>query len=271
MKKSNAIVMISAAIFVAFFGLILMSGVYAVTPSGGTVTVFNASETAPEDVADSEVAYAGNITGINIQGFTTTAAWQGYYGNVTGTIQLADAADNVLYNWTLASPEGEIFASTNNSIDWTSIQCFNFTADGTEPGPGAETAGATSVQGLNLTQLETRFTIASDDVDGVNETFNYTINADGHDLFYVASLEFSDSECLHTKPFGDSGGPAANEFEEVLMYEPATGSVVFAAILEESAVTGFNNRDNDFQMLVLEDGHGTDTVTTTYYFFVELE
>ncbi|MCX6750028.1 MAG: hypothetical protein NTZ83_01070, partial [Candidatus Pacearchaeota archaeon] len=61
-----------------------------------------------------------------------------------------------------------------------------------------------------------------------------------------------------------------NKFEEVILYEPTTYSVVFASLLNEN-VLGFNNNPYDFEMLVLENGHLTDTSPTTYYFWVELE
>lgn len=236
-------------------------------PSGASVTE-GTPERAPEDAAGSASAYAGNITSLAINGFTNTRAWQGYYGNVTGTIQLADGSDNVFYNWSSFNPEGEVLASTNQTITWTSLQCFNFTANGTEGGVSGETVGGTNVGGLNLSGLEARYGIAFDDVDGVNETFGFDIT---HDQFFIGALEFSAGECLSTASFDSTGDSVDNNFEEVLMYEPNTRSVVYTAILEESSVTGFNNQDNDFQMMVLENGHGTDTTSTTYYFWVEIE
>ena len=79
-----------------------------------------------------------------------------------------------------------------------------------------------------------------------------------------------EGECPSTKIFSQSGA-VDNQFEQALLYEPNTGSVVFASLLEPESVTGFNGQDNDFQMLVLENGHAGDTDTTTYYFFVEIE
>jgi hypothetical protein len=239
----------------------------AVEPFGGTVTA-GTPETAPADTAGNNSAVAGNITEITISAYSTTQTWQGYFGNVTGTIQLADASDNVLYNWSLANPEGEVYASTNSSITWTDIQCLNFTSDGTGTGESGN-GGTTSLYGTNLSQLETQFNIVSDDVDGVDETFG--IGGTQHDLFYTANQEFTAGECLSTEVFDSTGAGVDNNYEEVLLYEPTSTSVIFAAILEEASVNGFDAGDHDFEMLVLEDGHGVDISTTTYYFFVELE
>lgn len=237
-------------------------------PTGGNVSA-GAPETAPSDAAGSAYAQAGNVTALNIFGYSTTQSWQGYFGNITGVIQLGDAQDKIMYNWTLANPEGEIYASTNATISWSNIQCFNFTATGEytdESGNG----GTTNLYGLNLTGLETMFNISSDDVDGVNETFTLLGGAT-HDLFYTGSKEFNEGECRSTRVYGDSGAGVNNEFEEVLLYEPSTASVIFSSLIDEESVLGFNNADNDFEMLVLENGHGTDVSTTTYYFFVEIE
>ena len=82
------------------FSLIIfqVSLTLAVQPFGANYTEINSTR-APMDTAESIQALAGNVTEININGFSTTQSWQGYFGNVTGTIQLADASDNQMYNW----------------------------------------------------------------------------------------------------------------------------------------------------------------------------
>lgn len=254
---------------VAFLFLILFEGgfVEAVRPSGATTNPIS-NETAPTDPAGSHAAVAGNVTELNIEGFSVTQSWQGYYGNVTGTIQLADGSDSVMYNWSLASPEGEIYASTNDSISWTNIQCFNFTAVGDYSSDSGQ-RGNTSFYGTNITQLESSFNIDPTDVDGVNETF--TLSGVGtHNEFYTNNLQFTEGECMSTRVFSNAGSGEDDKFEEVLMYDPDTRSIVFASLLNENEL-GFDNALHDFEMLVLEDGHGTDLDTTTYYFYLELQ
>ena len=265
MKKSKYILL--GILSLVFLSTLFFSFVNAVTPTGGSVTP-GSPQTAPADTAGNNSAFAGNTTFLGVTAYSTTQTWQGYFGNVSGTIQLADASDNVIYNWTLAEPEGEVYASTNSSITWGNIQCFNFTANGTG---GLGTAGSTNLGGANLTVLESTFNIGSSDADGVNETFSFVPAGDGHDAFTTASLSFGAGECLSTKLFNSGGGQASNQFEEVLLFEPATSSVVFTSLLEEGALNGFNSQDNDFQMMVLEDGHNSDVSATPYFFFVEIE
>lgn len=247
---------------IVLFNVIMAS---ALEPSGGLLAS-GAPETAPSDPAGSVDAQAGNVTALNIFGYSITQTWQGYFGNVSGTIELTDSNNNSLYNWSLVDPQGEVYASSNLSIIWTNIQCFNYTANGSY-GDESGMGGATNLAGLNLTALETRFNVSKDDVDGVNETFTEF----NHDLFYTANQQFSANECPSTHIFDSTGKGVDGNYEEVLLYEPVSTSVVFAALLEESSVLGFDDLDRDFEMLVLENGHGTDIAATTYYFFVELE
>ena len=220
---------------------LFMSIVSAIQPTGGAITA-GTPQTAPVDTAGNDSAFAGNVTYLGITGIVTTQTWQGYFGNVSGAIQLADSSDNVIYNWTLAEPSGEVYASTNSSITWGNIQCFNFTANATG---STGSAGATNLAGTNLSVLEARFNILTDDVDGVNETFSFIPAGDPHDQFFTANLQFSAGECLSTKVYSPSG-PVANQFEEVLLYEPTTSSTIFTSLLEKGTLNGFNNQNNYF-------------------------
>lgn len=267
--------LVSLVLAVALFGMPIYS---ALVPSGATVTP-GTNSTAPMDTPTSHGAIAGNVTSMTMTGFTTTQAWQGYFGNITGTVQLADSSDNVMYNWSLNSPEGEVYAARFANISWQNIQCLNFSATGAG-GAEAGTRGATSQTGRNLTQLEAQFNIASDDIDGYNETFGYNgsgytggslpNNAGSHDTFYTNNLEFSTGECLSTNLFRQGSGQD-NYFEEILLYDPANFMEVFVALIEEGREAGFDSVEHDFQMIVPDDGHGTDTSPTTYYFYMEIE
>lgn len=265
MRKQKSVqrkVILLSIIFVSLAFLVLsLSSVIAAPYGAGTVTQENSTR-APADAPQSNEAYAGNVTELTIAGFTTTAAWQGYFGNVTGVIQLADSDDKVMYNWSSANPRGEVYASTNDTIEWLYIQCFNHTAAGNYSDDTAN-AGGTSKFGTNYTQLESMFGITSDDdADSVDITFA----SNNHALFYTNSFQFSAGECMNVKLFNSTG---VGNFDEALMYEPTTHSVIFNSIINRNA-DGFDGRTHDFQMVVLENGHGTDLDTTTYYFYIEL-
>jgi len=234
-------------VFVLVAALALMTSfVVAVQPSGAQVTP-GPSSRAPEDNPEFDPnALAGNVTNINLFGFTNTQSWQGYMGNVSGTIQLADSSDNVMYNWSLASPEGEVYASENNSIVWPNIACYDMSLNGS---------------------LDARYNLAADDVDGIDETFN---DGNAHPMYYTNNIQFVADDCPATQLYDNTG---SGVFWETLMTDDVANgeNVIFTSILIEADTTGFDGTYYDFQMLVLEDGHGTDTATRTYYFWVELE
>ncbi len=228
--------------------VVMTTSVLAVQPFGANYTQVK-TERAPMDPAASHEAIAGNVTELTVSGFSPTQTWQGYFGNVSGTIQLADASDNVMYNWSLASPEGEIYATTDASVAWANIACFDLAT--------------------NHVALEAAFNVATDDVDGVNETFS---DLGTHDMFYTNNVQFTAGQCASTSIYDSTGASVDNNFEEVLLTDQSAATqVIFTSILDQEDVSGFDNAYHDFEMLVLENGHGTDTATTTYYFYVELE
>jgi hypothetical protein len=239
--------------------------VYAATvPSGAQLTP-GANQTAPVDPPSRISAFAGNVTGVNVFGYTTTLTWQGYFGNITGVIQLTDNLNNTMYNWSQLNPRGEVYASNETGVIWTNIQCFNFTANGSICTTEDYTnRGGTSRCGSNETLLERDYNINwTSDVDGVNETFNRL----DHRLFYTNNLQFSLGECPNTKIYNDTG---LGYFDEVLMWSPDSSAVVFASLILDNSM-GFDSATHDFEMMVLDDGHGTNLGITTYYMYVELE
>jgi len=219
--------------------LVLAIGAVLATPNGANVT-FVSSSSAGSNLADNYTAYAGNVTELTVYGLSNTQAWQGYFGNVTGVVQLADASKHVMYNWSMANAKGEIYASNSSSITWSSIKCYNITANGAA--------------------LETAYNISSSDVDGVGETFRLNNTA----AFAVGGVSFSAGQCNNTKVYGPGG---AGAFDEVLLTD--NSNTVFTSILNND-VNGFDSKTHDFEMLVLDDGHNGDASPTMYYFYLEL-
>ncbi len=244
MKSFNKLLL-----FVLAFAVIGLVTVSAVVPFGAETVTEENSTRAPIADPENHSAIAGNVTELTIVATSVTQTWQGYFGNVSGTIELADSADNIMYNWSLADPEGEVYATTSGTVAWADIACFDLDA--------------------NHLAVESNFNILTDDVDGLNETFSDTI---AHDEFFTNNVQFTENNCSASFIFDDSGIGVDNHFEEVLLTDQsANDQIIFVALIEEVSVDGFDGRDHDFQMLVLEDGHGTDLDTTTYFFYVELE
>ncbi len=198
-------------------------------------------------------AIAGNVSALVLHAIGQTKAWQGYFGNITATVTLDDANNFTFYNWSAAEPRGQIYATINKSISWDQVECFNVTNASKE------------------TLIENYYNIATDDVDGVAETYTTT----DHPSFVVASRTMTG--CPTSYIFRDDTRQTA-DFANVLLSDPNipdTGWIYTTLIENKTAgssndLTCYNGQPCDFQILVNEDGHGTDTSTTTYYFWVEI-
>ena len=248
--------------------MLAVSSVSATTSNPGGPSNLDRISDSKFDTANWESimveAEAGNVTELNITGISPTQTWQGYYGEVTGTITLDDANNNTMYDWGLAEPQGEIYASNGSIVTWANIQCLNYSGDG-----AAE---------INLSIVEGMFGLASDDVDGVNETFDVSgllsDDATQHPIVYVGTYTIGAGTCPATDTY-ESDAQGSTDFIEVLLTD--TDSIIFTSIIEndvvgnDTEITGFDSLTHDFQLLVGEDGHDGDDTTTPYYFFVELE
>jgi hypothetical protein len=242
-------------------GLMLLSTASVVlaasVPEGPTTLTIDSTSRRTAVTSPTLNAVAGNVTQLTVAGTTVTQTWQGYYGNVTGTITLDDANNNTMYDWSLASPEGEIYASTA-AVTWTSgnVKCYDLNM--TDTGYSAF---------VMLSELDTLLGLATDDLDGVDETFP---EGTGYDSFYAGEY-LVNSVCPTTQTYNGSEVKSASSFQEVLLYDNTSNAIVYTGIIEETEPVGFNDLRWDFQMLVGENGHNGNTATTPYYFYVELE
>ncbi|MGV8150811.1 MAG: hypothetical protein ACP5NV_03735 [Candidatus Woesearchaeota archaeon] len=256
MKKIVLLSMVLAIFAVAFVSALPTGPTTDITPIGSE----RLDTWGPRTV----VALAGNITEFNTDTSSITRTWQGYFGNVTGTIVLGDANNNTLYDWSVSNPQGEIYAVRSATVpSWTTTRCST----------AAELEAEDLALGVDAVY----------DEDAVNRTFAVTgtpeaqANFGGalsHPTFYVASSEILADSCAVTYLY-TAGAPNAN-FRQVILSDDNTVPIIYTAFLAHTfnpfaESTGFDGDTHDFQMIVGEDGHGTDIATSTYYFYLELE
>ena len=251
-KISLALLPVLVLLFTSILSILLSVQYSFSVPEGPNITVIKSTTRTPQSAAEVQ-ALAGNITQINIFGSTVTQTWQGYYGNISGTIVLQDSGNYSIYEWDNINPEGEIYVS-DTSIDFSggNIECYNFSNYDTGY--------------YNLSMFEEYLFLEWDDPDGVNETFN--MSAD-YDTFF-AGTNMITGLCPLTNLYNGTG-KSVDKFKEVLLYDITSKNVIYTALLDGSANTGFNNESMDFQMIVAENGHLGDTNPTTYYFYIEIE
>ncbi len=205
-------------------------------------------------------AQAGNLTELNMTATSATKGWQGFFGNISGTITLEDSDGDTFYDWTTNEPEGEVYASTNETIQWSTTRCFGFNDD------------ASLNTEINLSTEENRTGFNASDEDGIDETFDRT----DHPTFYVGTNKISGSTCPSTNPYVNNQSQTS-DFYNVLLEDDGE-SLIFTSILEnrdpanDTDKVGYDGNTYDFQMLTAEDEHTQAAAgSTTYYFWVEIE
>ena len=214
-------------------GITLVMG--APDPSGATLTPGASSRGTNPGVGNLS-AQAGNVTALNIDQTRITDIWQGYYGNVSGSIVLENSAGNNFYDWTIAAITGEVYASRNTVSSWSSINCTNRTQWEAE---------------------ETALNIGSTLTDGINETYN----ANNHPAFDVGTRTMN--SCPSTRPYNATG--VAGQFWNILLNSDVT-NVIYASRLADNS-NSFDNGTADFEILVPTN---RTTGLSTYFFYVEL-
>lgn len=198
-------------------------------------------------------ADAGNMTALNMNGTKITQRWQGYFGNISGTITLDDAAANTMYSWSLTSPQGEIYAVNDSTTPtWSGVKCFNFSKTSTE-------------QNVTLSNLEATLGMSPTDDDTVNKTFNMSL---------AGSFTIGSSNTINPADGCQVASLYVNDvwegltFNETILTDNSSRHAIIYTTFIENGDNGFSNAPLDFQLIVGDDG---DTeAATDYYFYIEL-
>jgi|FLOH01.1.fsa_nt_gi hypothetical protein len=223
--------------------LLIISNIAMADPVGtGTITP-GATSRGSNPGAGTVVIQGGNVTSLGtIISESITSKWAGFYGTLTGSITLENAAGAVFYNWTQADPEGKVYATRESSTPtWASIDCA--------------TLGQVSAEGTTLG-------LASG-ADNITNTYCETCG--NHSAFAVGSASFAESECAYRTNAFNQAGPQSADWDQILLYEGS--HVVYTAIISQNT-TGFDGGEYDFQLLVGENA--SDAATTSMYFYVEI-
>jgi hypothetical protein len=238
MKRLEKI-MVFLLVAVAFFTAFALAEPYGADDvSYVTSSRYNTSAITPDSID----AIAGNVTEITLNATTVTTSWQGFYGNVSGEIILADSSGNNFYDWNLSTPSGQVYASRSDAVTWESIACITPVLLGAE---------------------ETYLGQTADDGDSITNTYTLT----NHPWFLSGTTNITG--CNATKAYDSTGEQGADSFWQVLLSDGA--NTVYSTILEDGLTNGFNNAPWHFELLVGENGKSGSEGSTPYYFYVELQ
>ena len=273
MKKYNIILLMLIGLMLSAIIVLAEDGPTGPQWVTNTTERFNADTWEPYNIS----AIAGNITSMNIHSWTLTRTWAGFYGNITGTVVLADTNNNTMYDWTDTQPTGRIYAARTDNVDWINIACAAQSELDTDEA---------QFSGTNETNRNGEYP-----VDAPNRTFLINpiggvdaepANFSDYPSIFVGPVEIDPSTCPSTSLHNENGtyfdynetdqnaGNDPNRFRELILADGSgTGNIVYTTIIEDDYL-GFDNRTHDFELMVADDGHGTDTSVTQYYFYIEL-
>jgi hypothetical protein len=191
------------------FILFLTIWIATAEPTGPSNIDALGSSRFPVTNATNISAIAGNVTELNFVSNAITNTWQGYFGNISGSIILGNSNNDTLYDWTSASPNGEIYATRSETTPvWSSIQCADASQIDQEDSD------------LNVNQPV--------DQDSVNRTF---LNTTSFDAFYVGNTNISTSQNCYAVNLHDSSGLPSPDFQEVLLHDGT--SIVYTALISQ--------------------------------------
>jgi len=247
-KGKQKAVLIALITLTALFFLPTIKG----APVGPTLDYISQSEST---IPSSTLENSANITGgviavVNMNVTQQDKHWKAYVGNVSGKLLLEDAQNYSIYEWTLTSVTGEVYATRAGSVNWSNVQCANKTHVNTE------------MTEMNHTSTYTPF-------DAINITFS---DANNHPGFLAGASTITANSCNYTLNTFVNGSQqnSTSYFEEVLLYDGS--SVIYATILEENSFGYKTGERYDYQMLVAEKGEPSfEGKATSYYFYVELQ
>lgn len=105
----------------ALFGVMLFGAGLVMAISGAVPTLVADQARWAGNTSGSDVTEGGNISAVNVAGSTLTDRWAAYFGNVSGTILLADSTNASVYTWAWTSSNGgEVCLSTGPAYVFTS-------------------------------------------------------------------------------------------------------------------------------------------------------
>ncbi|MFH1316011.1 MAG: hypothetical protein ABII01_00675 [Candidatus Woesearchaeota archaeon] len=221
--------------------LINMPFIMAV-PSGPNIDLIRNQTLSPSSAHMINTS-GGSITTMVLNSTTQNIRWKAFVGNITGKLTLDDGDGYSVFDWSISTFVGEVYATRSpNYIGWSNINCSTVS---------------------NISNEE----IALNHTANPNDNISTTFNAQDHSSFYVGHVMIPSDNCYSVHTYVNASNQSA-DFEEVLLHDGT--SMVYSTVIEND-VKGYRpNETFDFQMIVPEVGLNSWTSSTPYYFYVEL-
>jgi hypothetical protein len=231
MDKTLLVIMVVLAL-----GLLTIGSALAQTaPSGVSITAQDDLGQFPYNANASVSLIAGSIRDANITSDASTIRWAGLFGTASGTLNLGDSNNKVMYTWPAVGRI--VYSVQTGGVDWGSL--------------GDASAAQVKVQFPWLADAAT--------ADNYDETFTGGSEPVDSDLFTVSSdyaLTYDDVQAPTWKTYSLKDGN--NKF-------------IFAGVADQSGTgIAYSGERADYQIIIPEDGTQLDDTPTTWDLFIEL-
>lgn len=224
--KRDVVTILAVVFVVAFATYVIADG-----EDGQSTVGTSASYTAPAPNAVS--TQGGNVTEVNVSADVSTGRWQGFYGNISGSLRLGDGS-NTFYDWSSVSFQA-VFASPDSAVDWTTIAGLSTTGD--------------------KEGKDTDYGFDSGAADSINLTMTGAACAAGTQISGAAGVT----------PYNSTGGTGS---WTTCLAEDSGATVadtVFGTNIVEGGADAFNGQNVQYQLMVPVNATGQ-----SYYFYLEL-
>ena len=182
----------------------------------------------------------GHVATLNVSATIQNSRWKAFIGWIDGKFTLDDSSGSTIYDWSISSIDGQVYATRNSSsIAWGNIACAS---------------------AANITAEDVAMDHSGE--DNISSTFSDTNTG----TYVVAGTSIGVGDCSSTNSYVNNISQSGS-FEEFILYDSA--SVVFGTAIED-AVAGYDGAGYDFQMIVPENGNESFSGSTAYYLYVEL-
>lgn len=240
-KQTKIITEKTIVLTILLLNTLLFSSLAIATPTGPSAINITDNETKVTTAGQIVNISGGIISKINITASMQNPHWKAFVGWIDGKFTLDDSSGSTIYDWTLSSIGGEVYATrASGTAGWETISCANAT---------------------EITAEDTALNHTGE--DNITSTFTASSNVN---TFVVAGTTISAGACSATNTYINNQ-TQATKFEEVILHDET--DIIFATVLEEDE-PGYDGSDYDFQMLVPEVALETWASSTAYYLYVEL-
>ena len=151
---------LTAAIMVLALGSVLVIANHDAQSATGQTGAYSAPAT------NQVATQGGNVTENNVSSIASTGNWQGFYGNITGSLRLGDGSA-IFYDWS-GVPFQAVYASPSNAITWGGLVAMD--------------------SALELEGKDANYSFTATDDDSINSTFTGNTCAAGTEIAAAAGV-----------------------------------------------------------------------------------